>query len=574
MRLLSLALCTALSLSGCGDAEPQRDFTPRASSLGQAAISSPDPLATEVGLAVLQDGGNAVDAAVAMTLMLGLVEAPETGLGGGGFLLHYSAADGQTRFYDGRETAPAAATADRFTWLNLPVPWFAAVPTGRAVGVPGLAALLGQVHREHGVLPWAELVAPAAQAARQGVPMPARLAQQIEQDFSLRLFADTRRYFRAQQNPPTPRLVNTQLAETLDHLALEGAQAFYRPPLSSAIIERASRAWIWPSDLTQNDFDQYQAKQRPAVCAPYRQWRLCSVGPPSSGGIAVLQTLGILQQFPLPQRSADDAEAWHWILEASRLAFADRYRYLGDPDAVTVPVEALLAPDYLARRAELIGAYAAESFGFGDPDSALSVAATAPPPSSVRTGTSHLSVVDAQGNIVALTSSNEKPFGSRMMAGGFVLNNQLTDFTFSAEADFGPHPNAPGSGKRPRSSMTPIIVFDQQGAPVLVVGSRGGSRIIGYVLKTLVATLDWQLPVEQAIALPNVLYNGRTVEAEADRQLDGLAEALADYGHPVELGSLTSGVHALQRHPGGWRGAADPRLGGAALAWTAQEDTP
>lgn len=567
-----MLLC--LLLFACAEPDRTIDLTPKASALGTAAVSSPDPLATEVGLEVLQNGGNAVDAAVAMALMLGFVEAPETGLGGGGFLLHYSAADGQTRFYDGRETAPQTATADRFTLLNFPVPWFAAVPTGRAVGVPGLPALLGQVHREHGVLPWTDLVTPAAQAARQGVPMPVRLSQQIERDFSLRLFADTRRYFRAQQAQQPSHLVNPELAETLDRLAREGAEAFYQPPLSSAIIERASRGLIWPSDLTQSDFDHYQAKQRPAVCAPYRQWRLCSIGPPSSGGIAVLQTLGILQHFPLDGRHPDDAEAWHWILEASRLAFADRNRYLGDPDVVEVPVEALLEADYLAERAQLIGPRARSVIHYGQPESEQSEALSSLPDSPVRDGTSHLSVVDAQGNIVALTSSNEKPFGARMMAGGFVLNNQLTDFTFDAQADFGLHPNAPGPGKRPRSSMTPVIVFDEAGEPVLVVGSRGGSRIIGYVIKTLIATLDWGLPVEQAIALPNVLYNGRTVEVEAGTPAENWSQSLADFGHSIDLRSLTSGVHALQRYSDGWRGAADPRLEGEAQAWTPKENRP
>lgn len=573
MRPWALAISLVVLLPACAEPERSTELEAQASALGSAAVSSPDPLATEVGLDILKGGGNAADAAVAMALMLGFVEAPETGLGGGGFVLHYSAADGRTRFYDGRETAPLATQADRFTFLGWPVPWLAAVPTGRAVGVPGVPALLGQLHAEQGSLPWAELVAPAARAARQGVPMPPRLAEQIERDLSLRLFADTRRYFRAQAEQQPARLINPDLAATLDRLAQHGAAAFYQPPLSTAIIERASRGLIWPSDLTQADFDQYQSQQRPPVCAAYRQWRLCSVGPPSSGGMAVLQTLGMLEHFALDKRSPDDAEAWHWIIEASRLAFADRNRYLGDADFVEVPVDALLAPDYLARRAALIGPRAGSSIEFGQPEAAsLQAPAAAPAPHSpVRSGTSHLSVVDAAGNIVALTSSNEKPFGSRMLAGGFVLNNQLTDFTFDAQADFGRHPNAPGPGKRPRSSMTPLIVFDQNGEPVLVLGSRGGSRIIGYVIKTLVATLDWGLPVEQAIALPNLLYNGQGVDAEAGTQAQHWAQALRAYGHAVEVRTLTSGVHALQRFPGGWRGAADPRLGGQARALTAME---
>lgn len=571
MRWWLSASLLILLLPACSGRDEPVVYTPKASAVGQAVISSPDPLATELGLSVLRRGGNAVDAAVAMALMLGFVEAPETGLGGGGFLLHYSAADQQVRFYDGRETAPLSATADRFRLLGWPVPGLAAVPTGRAVGVPGLPALLGQVHNQHGALPWADLVAPVAAAARQGVAMPERLAQQIDNDLSLRLFADTRRYFRRQAAQQPARLINPELADTLDRLAAGGVEAFYRPPLSTAIIERASRTWVWPSDLSQIDFDRYQAIQRPAVCAPYRQWRLCSVGPPSSGGVAVLQTLGMLAQFDLSQTGPDDAQAWHWVLEASRLAFADRERYLGDPDVIDVPVSELLSADYLAQRASLIGERAQPSVGFGVPGQSIS-ADIAPQP-GVRDGTSHLSVVDAQGNLVALTSSNEKPFGSRMMAAGMVLNNQLTDFTFAPQADFGAHPNAPGPGKRPRSSMAPVIVFDADGEPLLVVGSRGGSRIIGYVIKTLVATLDWQLPLEEAIALPNVLYNGRTVEAEAGTRADGWAQELRRYGHRVDIRSLTSGVHALQRRDGGWRGAADPRLGGQTGALIATEDS-
>lgn len=561
MRLAaSASLVVVLTLSACGGETGRVEHPPLSSAAGRAAVSSPDPHASQLGLSILEQGGNAVDAAVAMALMLGFVEAPETGLGGGGFLLHYSAADGRTRFYDGRETAPLAATPERFTVLGQPVPLYGAIATGRSVGVPGVPALLGRVHAEHGSLPWSELVTPTAQAARAGVPMPERLAEQIATDPTLRLFGDMRRYFRYQARQQPARLVNEQLADTLDRLATAGAEAFYQPPLSSAVIERAGRTALWPSDLTQTDFDRYRALERQPVCAPYRQWRICGAGPPTSGGLTLLQTLGMLEHYDLPAKGPTDVDAWHQIMEASRLAFADRYRYIGDPDFVEVPVAALLAPDYLAKRAALIGPRARPSADYGTPVE------------RVRTGTSHLSVVDAQGNAVALTSSNEKPFGSRMMAGGFVLNNQLTDFTFDPLAQFGPHPNAPGPGKRPRSSMAPVIVFDAEGEPVLVLGSRGGSRIIGYVLKTLIATLDWGLPLEQAIALPNLLYSGRTVEAEAGTAAQDWAAGLVALGHQVDIRPLTSGLHGLEHRADGWRGAADPRLGGQALALPPEED--
>lgn len=537
-------------------------------------VSTPNPLATDIGLGILRDGGSAMDAAVAITLVLGFVEAPETGIGGGGFLMHYSAADGRTRYYDGRETAPQAAKPDRFTVWGQPVPLYAAVPTGRAVGVPGLIAMLGQAHADHGRLPWPALVKPAADLARHGVPMPERLQEQIDHAPLLRLFGDMRRYFFAQAKSERPRLVNQELAETLDHIAEQGPGALYRPPLSTAIIERASDPWLWPSDLVQADFDRYRSLERSPVCGRYRQWRLCGAGPPSSGGIAVLQILGMLSRFDLSQYRPDDVAAWHLIMEATRLAFADRYRYVGDPGAVAVPVTELIDGDYLSKRSRLIDPdQAIPDVQWGDPSSRTS-AGGAPNPQAIRTGTSHLSVVDRDGNAVALTSSIEKPFGTRMMASGFILNNQLTDFTFDPHAQFGPHPNAPGPGKRPRSSMSPTLVFNADDELVLVIGSRGGSRIISYVVKTLVGVLDWRLPIQEAINLPNVVYAPDTVELESGTQAERWLPELERLGHDVDIETLTSGLHGVQRGPEGWHGGADPRLEGTARGFRVLETRP
>lgn len=571
--LMASASLTLLACSSGSDEEAEYfSWGPAIETNGQEGmVSTPNPLATDIGLAVLQNGGNAVDAAVAVTLVLGLVEAPETGLGGGGFLMHYSASDQQTRFYDGRETAPMAAEADRFTLFGQPVPLYGAVPSGIAVGVPGLLDMLGRVHREHGQLPWSELVTPAADLAERGVPMSRHLQEQIDADKSLLLFGDMRRYFRAQADDDPPQLVNPELAETLRRIASQGPRALYQPPLSTAIIERAADAPVWSSDLVQADFDQYQSKSREPVCGQYRQWRICGAGPPSSGGIAVVQILGMLSEFDMPGYQPDDAEAWHLVMEATRLAFADRHRYLGDPDVVTVPVEGLIDPGYLARRAALIEpGQSLPSPTWGTPQGADATRAEWQG-SPVRSGTSHTSIVDADGNAVSITSSIEKPFGTRMMTAGFILNNQLTDFTFDPEADFGPHPNAPGPGKRPRSSMSPVLVFDADDQLVLVLGSRGGSRIISYVVKALVGVLDWDLSIQEAINLPNVVFAGDVVELEEGTVAESWQPSLERWGQGVELHSLTSGLHGTQRRTDGWHRGADPRLGGDARGYRTPE---
>lgn len=560
-------LLLPLLLAACSGSDPATKSPanqPRAErQASQHMVSAPHPLAAAAARDILRQGGSAVDAAIAAKLVLGLVEAPETGLGGGGFLLVHAAESGRTHFYDGRETAPLAAEAGRFRWPGMNQPLVLAMTSGDAVGVPGMPALLAKAHARHGRLPWATLFEPAITLAEQGVAMPARLQRQIRLDWSLLLFSDTRQYFRRQAAGASPRLHNPELASTLRTLAAEGAEAFYQGPLGSEFVRRVQAARRGRADLQAADLASYSAIEREPLCGNYRQWRLCGPAPPSSGGLAVLQILGLLERFPLAELGPDDPMSWHLIAEASRLAFADREYYVGDPDFVTVPTAALLDPDYLARRAALIdprqamGQVAPGVAASGAQHTDVELPAAAP-----EHGTSHLSVVDRAGNLVAFTSSNEAPFGSRMLSQGFVLNNQLTDFSFNPQLGNRLHPNAVAGGKRPRSSMAPFIVFDAAGEPLLVLGSRGGSRIIGYVVKTLVATLDWGLEPAAAIALPNMVERRRGIELEADTWLAEQAPALRAMGHQVRLEPMTSGVHLIQRSGQGWLGAADPRLDG------------
>jgi gamma-glutamyltranspeptidase / glutathione hydrolase len=527
-------------------------------------VSAAHPLAVEAGLLALRRGGHAVDAAIAVQFVLGLVEAPETGIGGGGFLLLYDATGGELRFFDGRETAPAAAGPERFTLLGLPMPAWLAIPAGRAVGVPGLVAMLGMVHAEHGRLPWAELLEPAIRLAEEGVPMPGRLQAQSRDDLSLRLFADTRAAFATPAAAAAPELSNPDYAATLRVLAEQGPGAFYEGEIAAALVERAGRRRPLGSDMTLADLAGYTARERPPVCGRYRQWTVCGAPPPSSGGIAVLQILGMLERFDLAALGPGSAEAMHLVIEAHRLAFADREHYLGDPDFVAVPVAGLLDPEYLRRRSILISPDRALDRALpGAPQGASAGGAVVRPAASPG-GTSHFTIVDDEGNVAALTSSIEAPFGSRMMSGGFLLNNQLTDFSFRPRAGDRALPNAVAPGKRPRSSMSPVIVFDAEGRVRLAVGARGGPRIVGYVVKTLVAVLDWELEIQEAINLPNFVHADGRVDLERNTPLAARAAEFAARGHKVRVAELASGLHGIERTAAGWRGGADPRLDGVA----------
>lgn len=565
-----LSASCLIFLAGCSGSDPATPGTSvqplEQRQARQTMVSAAHPLAVQAGLDVLREGGHAVDAAIAVQMVLGFIESPETGIGGGGFLLLHQFDHHHPVVYDGRETAPAAAQADRFQWHGMQLPLAAAIPSGASIGVPGLVAMLAMAHQEHGRLPWARLLAPAIALADEGLPMPLRLQKQIASDASLLLFSDTRSYYRRQASAALPRLRNPELADTLRQLAAQGPQAFYQGPIAEKLLQRVSQSRWGGSDMTLSDLNHYTALKRDAVCAPYREWTLCGAPPPSSGGITVLQIMGMLEHFDLGALNPGSAEALHLVTEASRLAFADRNAYIGDPDFVEVPTDELLNRSYLRQRAMLINPQQALTNVYpGEPGQRVEMPELELAPDAHEHGTSHFSIVDAQGNLLALTSSNEAPFGSRMLSQGFVLNNQLTDFSFNPRLDHKPHPNAVAGGKRPRSSMAPIVVLDGHGEPRLVIGSRGGSRIIGYVVKALVGVLDWQLDVQDAIALPNHVDRGLGLELEAGTALEQQQSALAGLGHQVQIVPMTSGLHGIERVDGRWRGGADPRLDGVAL---------
>jgi gamma-glutamyltranspeptidase/glutathione hydrolase len=511
---------------------------------GHFVVAAAHPLAVDAGYAVLERGGSALDAAIAVQMVLGLVEPESSGIGGGAFLLYWSEKDKTLRSYDGRETAPAAARADRFLREDkTPMGFMEAVVGGRSVGVPGVLRMLELAHARHGRLPWSELFQPAIAAAEGGFPLSPRLHAQLERDPFLSNDPAARSIFYEDGKAKMvgTRIVNAQYAATLRTIGKEGADAFYRGEIARDIV-RAVRSNAKPGDLTVADLAGYRALEREPLCGPYRQWRVCSMAPPSAGGIAVLQILGILERTTFARAPPLSAEAVHLFSEAGRLAYADRAKYLGDPDFVSVPTKKLVDAQYLEKRAGLIGERSMRIAVPGDTEAA---------------GTSHVSIVDAQGNVASMTTTIEATFGSRIMVRGFLLNNELTDFDFTPGSA-----NEIAPGKRPRSSMAPTIVFASDGAVRLAVGSPGGPNIINYVAKTLVAMLDWGRDAQAAAAAPNFgSRNGPTL-LEAGSFYEAMKGALEARGHTVEANPLTSGVHAVERVPGGWRGGADPRREG------------
>jgi gamma-glutamyltranspeptidase/glutathione hydrolase len=497
-------------------------------------VAAAHPTAAQAGYEVLKRGGSAIDAAVAVQMVLGLVEPESSGIGGGAFLLHWSAAEKKLRTYDGRETAPAAAKPDRFMKDGKPMAFLDAAVGGRSVGVPGVLRMLELAHARHGRLPWHELFGAAIRIAEEGFEPSPKLREALDRERFLD-FASRKLYHSGS------RIVNREYADTLRVIARGGARMFYEGDIAKDMV-LAVRTHANPGDLTEEDLRTYRAVEREPVCGPYRRWRICSMGPPSSGGIAVLQILGLLERTSFARVPPESAVALHLFAEAGKLAYADRARYLGDPDFVAVPVKALLNSNYLEKRAKRIG------------DRAMPLA----PPGDTEAGTSHFSIVDARGDIVAMTTTIESAFGSRIMVRGFLLNNQLTDFDFAPGG-----PNSVVAAKRPRSSMAPALVFNNND-PHLVIGSPGGSMIINYVAKVLVGVLDWGRDVQAAIDLPNFgSRNGPTL-IELGSRYGALTPDLLQRGHQVETIVLTSGLHGIERMPdGGWRGGADPRREGA-----------
>ena len=529
-------------------------------------VVAANPHAVKAGADVLAAGGTAADALVAVQTMLGLVEPQSSGLGGGAFLVWYDAASGALTTFDGRETAPLAATPRLFQDANgEPLKFFDAVVGGRSVGVPGTPALLAEVHARYGNQDWAQLLAPAMKLAEDGFPVSPRLAQLVADDAE-RLASSkiTAAYFMPGGFPVAAgqTLVNLPYALTLKKLSAEGAGAFYAGDLAKTIVATVQGAEANPGVLSEVDLAIYRVKERPAVCASFRAHDVCGMGPPSSGAIAVGQMLGMLDGYDL-SAGPEDVNVRRLIGDASRLAFADRGRYVADSDFVPVPVAGMLDSGYLAERAKLLaGDDALPEVTPGAPefDHALN---WADDEAIELPSTSHISIVDAAGNVASMTTTIENGFGSRLMVGGFLLNNELTDFSFRSHKDGVPIANRVEPGKRPRSSMSPTIVM-KDGAPVYVAGSPGGSRIIGYTAQAIIAMIDWGMDPQAAAALPHAVNRFGTYDLEAGTRVEGLADALGAIGYETNARALTSGLHLIAIDDR-LRGGADPRREGIAL---------
>ncbi|GLS33340.1 gamma-glutamyltransferase 1 Threonine peptidase. MEROPS family T03 [Mesorhizobium albiziae] len=533
-------------------------------------VVAANPIAAQAGLDVLRAGGNAADALVAVQTMLGLVEPQSSGIGGGAFLVWYDAATGKITTFDGRETAPAAATPSLFLDKDgKAMPFFEAVVGGRSVGVPGVVRLMEMVHQRYGKKPWAELFTPAADLAEKGFAVSPRLSALIGDEVGrLDGQAAAKAYFFDAGGAPLKAgvtLRNPDYAATLRSIAAGGASAFYSGPIAEAIVKQVQGHPTNPGSLSLDDLAKYQVKEREAVCAPYRGMEVCGMGPPSSGALTIGQILAMTGEFDLQTLGPDDPEAWRIIGEATRLAFADRDRYMADADFVKMPA-GLLDPDYLKSRAALIRRATALSED--------EVSAGEPPWEKAelrRDGksfevpaTSHFVIVDDAGNIASMTTTVESAFGSRLMAAGFVLNNQLTDFSFVPEADGKAVANRVEPGKRPRSSMAPTIVLED-GKPIYALGSPGGSTIIPYVANTLIALVEWDKDMQAAISLPHLANRFGTYELEAGTSAEALADDLEALGYAVKVGELNSGLHGVKITPQGLEGGADPRREGVAV---------
>ena len=522
----------------------------------QAMVAAAHPLAVDAGLEVLRRGGSAVDAAIAVQMVLGVVEPQASGIGGGGFLLHYDAGTKAITVYDGRETAPAGADPSMFLDADgKPLGFREAIASGISVGVPGLLAMLKLAHEERGKLAWSDLFAPAIAVARDGFAIPPRLAAWLARIPSLREEPAIRAtYYNADGSPKKlgERIANPDLAETMRLIAEQGPRAFYQGAMAAEMVERV-RSHRRPGTLSMSDLADYRPIKREAVCGPYRVWTVCSMPPPSSGGIAILQILGLLEPFEVWHDKPTDLRAIHLIAEASRLAFADRDRYVGDPAFVDVPVAGMLSPAYLSERRKLMSL-----------DRSMGKVAPGVPPGYVERGTSHISIVDRWGNAVSFTTTIEAPFGAQIMVRGVLLNNELTDFSPRPELNGKPVANRAQPGKRPRSSMSPTFVLDRDGKLVAALGSAGGSRIIGDTLQATIGLLDWNLSPQAALALPRVLNLNGATELEEGTAVAAQADALRALGHEVQVRPHEGGLSALRRTAEGWEGAADPRRDGVA----------
>lgn len=526
-------------------------------------VAAANPLAADAGMRVLRQGGSAVDAIVAIQSVLSLVEPQSSGLGGGAFLMTYNAATGDVVQYDGRETAPSAATPELFYEDGKPLAFMDGVLSGRSTGAPAVVAMMGMAHADLGQLAWSELFYEAESLARDGFIVSPRLAGYINAGRGQAVSRWASEYFTKPDGTryqAGDRLSNPAYAATVRRLASEGPSVFYQGELPQQIVEAVQSA-PRPGTLTVADIAAYRPLRRDPLCRPYREYTVCVPSLPSSG-VALLQFLGMAEQTPDITKGKDSPEAWVALGRLQRLMYADRDRYVGDGDFVGVPVAGLLDKDYVAARAAMVpqvnGPVAA-----GRPTGAAPLLSDA---TLEPAGTTHFIAVDAQGNAASMTATVESFFGSGRMAGGFFLNNQLTDFSFTPLEDGHPAPNAVAGGKRPRSSMIPTLILDKEGKLVGAIGSPGGSSILAYVAKTIVGVIDWDMSMQDAIALPNLVVRGQMVGADTELFSEDIRDALDEAGMTLRPNSTeTSGLHGAIWRDGRWDGGADPRREGVVL---------
>ena len=530
---------------------------------GPAVVVAANPLAVEAGLEILKKGGKAIDAAVAVKAMLGLVEPQSSGVGGAAFLMYYEASTGVVSAIDGRESAPAGATPEMFLDEHgKPLPFVEAVRSGRSTGVPGVIAMLSAAHARLGVRPWKDLFQPAIRAATQGFKVPERLAAFLGEGSPFPPTTEIRALFSKPNGEPLnagDTFKNPAYAKTLERIADEGPRALYEGSIAAQIVKVIQEPPL-PGTMTLKDLSAYRSNWAEPLCRPYRQYTVCVPRPPSSG-VTLLEMLGILERTDIADRGPADPQAWFLFAQASRLMYADRDHYVDDPHFVPVPTDRLLDPAYLRLRAQLIG----DKAGPAPPPGVIINAPRARDATHESAGTSHFVVVDASGNVVSMTTTVESVFGSNRTVGGFVLNNELTDFSLSPADENGrPVANEVQGNKKPRSSMSPVIVLDREGQFVAALGSPGGSAILDYNAKALIALLAWKMPVKAAIELPNLIAHGDDYAGELDRFAPGVLAGLRERGIDIRSGRAeNSGFHAVVRHPDGtYEGAADSRREG------------
>ena len=565
MRIVrTLALAAALALGSCTSTPPPAASPPQVAA--QPFVVAANPLAAQAGLEVLRRGGSAVDAAIAVQAMLSLVEPQSSGVGGGAFMTYYDGGSRQVSVYDGREVAPAQASPEMFVGQDgKPLPFATAVLSGRATGVPGAVKMLALAHREHGKLPWGTLFADARRTASQGFTVSPRLERMIHSDAPENAAPDVKAYFSKPDGTlldAGDTLRNPAYADFLGRLASQGPDALYAGSTGAKIVAR-TRAGPLGGSMTMTDLVNYRPVKREALCRPYRVYEVC-VPPPPSSGVGLLELLGLLEHTDIATRGPNDPQAWYLFAEASRIMYADRDRYVGDPAFVDVPIAGLLAPAYVAERAKLIAPVAGPPPAAGAPEGAKVAARDS---TYEPTGTSHFIVGDASGNVVSMTTTVESIFGSGRMVDGFFLNNQMTDFAFlPRDAQGRPAANAVAPGKRPRSSMTPLVLLTPDGKFAGAFGSAGGNAILAYVGKTMVAAIDWNLPTQEAVAAPNLVARGTAFQGEVTKFSPEILAGLRARGIDLKPGQgEDSGVHAVMIRNGRVDGGFDPRREGVVL---------